>query len=256
MIMQQLKNTSQMTYQEQGLAGYILSNPRNIRTMNAKELAAAALTSPSTVTRFCKKLGYTGYPQFQLVFIEEYGQMDAGMNWEGFKSISVAEAMDHTLGLYEYVIKETIRLNTKYKLQRVMAILQRAEKIDFYGNDLNYLSLQKMCIQLRGMGILAHSYNALNQDYINSLSPKGCAGVMVSHSGNNPAMLNAAYELRRRGISTIALTSSQEHMLELTCGESLYIFADEEAGNPLARIISLDYLLNMLYLCLRARKKK
>ena len=191
MIMQQLKNTSQMTYQEQGLAGYILSNPRNIRTMNAKELAAAALTSPSTVTRFCKKLGYTGYPQFQLVFIEEYGQMDAGMNWEGFKSISVAEAMDHTLGLYEYVIKETIRLNSKYKLQRVMAILQRAEKIDFYGNDLNYLSLQKMCIQLRGMGILAHSYNALNQDYINSLSPKGCAGVMVSHSGNNPAMLNA-----------------------------------------------------------------
>ena len=54
MIMQQLKNTSQMTYQEQGLAGYILSNPRNIRTMNAKELAAAALTSPSTVRGFVK----------------------------------------------------------------------------------------------------------------------------------------------------------------------------------------------------------
>lgn len=256
MIMQQLKNTSQMTYQEQGIAGYVLSNPRDIRTMNAKELAAAALTSPSTVTRFCKKLGYAGYSQFQLAFIEEYGQLDTGTNWEGFKSISVAEAADHTLGLYEYVIKETMRLNSKYKLQRVMAILQRAEKIDFYGNDLNYLSLQKMCIQLSGIGISAHAYNALNEYYTNRLSPKDCAGVVVSHSGKNPAMLNAAYELRRRGISTIALTSSQEHMLELTCGESLYIFADDATVNPLARIISLDYLLNMLYLCLRARKKK
>ena len=112
MIMQQLKNTSQMTYQEQGLAEYILNNPQDIRTMNAKELAAAALTSPSTVTRFCKKLGYTGYPQFQLLFIEEYGQMDAKISWEGFKPISVAEAADHTLGLYEYVIEETMRLNS------------------------------------------------------------------------------------------------------------------------------------------------
>lgn len=256
MIMQQLKNTSQMTYQEQGLAEYILNNPQDIRTMNAKELAAAALTSPSTVTRFCKKLGYTGYPQFQLLFIEEYGQMDAKISWEGFKPISVAEAADHTLGLYEYVIEETMRLNSKYKLQRVMAVLQRAVRIDFYGNDLNYLSLQKLCIQLRGIGISAHTYNALNEDYVNSLSPKDCAGVMVSHTGKNAAILNAAYELRRRGIPTIALTSSQEHMLELTCGESLYIFADDAVGNPLARVISLDYLLNMLYLCLRVRKKK
>lgn len=256
MIMQQLKNASQMTYQEQGIAEYILGNPRDIRTMNAKELAAAALTSPSTVTRFCKKLGYAGYSQFQIAFIDEYGQAETGIKWEGFKAVPIPEAADHTLALYEYVIKETMRLNSKYKLQRVMAVLQRAEKIDFYGNDLNYLSLQKLCIQLRGMGILAHSYNALNQDYVKSLSPKGCAGVLVSHSGNNPAMLNAAYELRRRGISTIALTSSREHMLELTCNESLYIFSDDGTGNPLARVISLDYLLNMLYLCLRARKKK
>ena len=71
--------------------------------------------------------------------------MDAGMNWEGFKSISVAEAMDHTLGLYEYVIKETIRLNSKYKLQRVMAILQRAEKIDFYGNSPQRLRIGQKC---------------------------------------------------------------------------------------------------------------
>ena len=73
MIIQKLQQMKNMTHQEKLIADYILKNPESILSMNAKELSGTLYTSSSTIVRFCKKIGFSGYPQFQLQFIREYG---------------------------------------------------------------------------------------------------------------------------------------------------------------------------------------
>lgn len=48
------------------IADYILDNPDCIQHVTANELAKASGTSPATVIRFCRKLGYNGLPDMKM----------------------------------------------------------------------------------------------------------------------------------------------------------------------------------------------
>jgi len=75
MIHQQLADDSKFTFQEQAIVAFIREFPESILELSAKDLASASYTSAATVVRFCKKLGFKGYPDFQLKYVKEYGKL-------------------------------------------------------------------------------------------------------------------------------------------------------------------------------------
>ena len=74
MIMDRLKNTTNLTVQESAVADYIEKNPQSILNMSSHELAHASYVSPSTIVRLCQKLGLSGYTEFKSVYTGEYAQ--------------------------------------------------------------------------------------------------------------------------------------------------------------------------------------
>ena len=54
------------TASEKKLADYILSAQHSIAHMSISELADACSVADATVSRFCRRLGYKGYPDFKL----------------------------------------------------------------------------------------------------------------------------------------------------------------------------------------------
>lgn len=54
------------TASEKKLADYILSAQDCISRMSISELAAACSVADATVSRFCRRLGYRGYPDFKI----------------------------------------------------------------------------------------------------------------------------------------------------------------------------------------------
>ena len=62
---------TKLTPQEQNIVNYIDHHPKEVMTLNAKELSEKIFVSPPTMNRFIKKLGFSGYFDFQLTFIQE-----------------------------------------------------------------------------------------------------------------------------------------------------------------------------------------
>lgn len=54
------------TASEKKLADYILSAQNSISRMSISELASACAVADATVSRFCRRLGYKGYPDFKI----------------------------------------------------------------------------------------------------------------------------------------------------------------------------------------------
>lgn len=254
MILQQIQGIKNLTFQEQAVASYILANPDCILENNAKELAKLTFTSSSTIVRFCKKLGYEGYPNFQLQYTKEHVINHQYSNHLVTKDMLVKDVIDVVDNLYHYIVEETKNMLSKESLVRVINYMLQAKKIDFYASDINYSRIQSMCLKLNTINIQAQAYNALNQNYVRTVNPKDCLSFVVSHSGKNPSMVDIAYTLRKHNITTIALTSRIERALELVCNESLYMFSSDDDLHAIQYGLSLEYLLDILYSCLVAKK--
>lgn len=255
MIVEKMKSYS-FTSQEQALANYILEYPECILENNAKELAKITYTSSSTIVRFAKKLGFSGYPALQLQYTKEYTMKNQHQNYTVNKDTPIKEVVDVVENLYQYVIQETKQMISKDALVRIVNYMLQAKRIDFYASDLNYSRIQSMCIKLSTINVQAQAYNALNQSYIESINPKDCLSFVISHSGKNQAMIDIAYTLRKRNITTIALTSSIEQSLSLVCNESLYMFSSNDSLHAVQYGLSLEYILDILYSCLVSKKRR
>ena len=60
------------TAAEKKLADYILSAQDCISRMSISELASACSVADATVSRFCRRLGYKGYPDFKIAIANSF----------------------------------------------------------------------------------------------------------------------------------------------------------------------------------------
>lgn len=136
MIRHQLQQKKHFTYQEELIADYILEHPSYILEVSAKELAKKVYTSSSTIVRFCKKLGYDGFPAFQRQYAREYGikeQFSEKLIFENVTFEKIPQVLDN---MYQYVLQETEMILDKTVLLKVISSLLDMEAIDLYGADV------------------------------------------------------------------------------------------------------------------------
>ena len=62
----------------QRVAQLVLADPAGVAGWTITELARRADTSETTVSRFCRAVGFSGYSQLRLTLATEVGRLDAG----------------------------------------------------------------------------------------------------------------------------------------------------------------------------------
>ena len=256
MIIKQLQEGTAFTHQEKAVVHFILENQECILDKTAKEIALLTLTSPATINRLCKKLGFTSYHEFQLQYVSEHAQNKKNDQTKLDVIASNIELSETVEGLCQETVRYTQEMIKKNSLNRIVNRLVHSNRIDFYANDANFTRVQGACLKLSSLGINTQVFNTYNDFYSGTLTDNGSVAILVSHTGKNPVMINAAMELRRKNIYTIALTSNVNRKLDLLCNESLYIYSGHYELTSLQYGVSVDYLLDVIYTCLVARKRK
>lgn len=61
LIKDALEDTELMSDSEKELASFFLQERLDVAALTARQLAASLFVSPSTVTRFCQRLGFSGF---------------------------------------------------------------------------------------------------------------------------------------------------------------------------------------------------
>jgi RpiR family carbohydrate utilization transcriptional regulator len=198
---------------EQRVGKLVLQDPRAFANLPVTELADRAHVSKPTVVRFCRSVGYDGLSDFKLKL--------AGSVSEGVPFIHRSvDADDKTADVTVKVIDNTVAAFLKYRNdassfvidQAVQALAQThstGKRIEFYGvgnSGIVAQDAQHKFFRL-GMNTIAYSDGHMQVMSASMLGQGDCV-VVISNSGRTRDLMDACDIARKRGATTIVITSS------------------------------------------------
>ncbi len=258
MIFEKLRQNKNLSEVERGLAAYILKNPGSVVEMNIRELAQASFSSPSTITRLCRKLGTRGYTDFKVRLSGELHQEENGHpSIDANVPFSSGDSMEKIAKTIADISMESIQgtyRSLQYgRMENIVRCMMKSQRIDVYGEgDSLYAAFEfknkmlrigrTVCIE---MGVTQQSYQALGSD------PSHCA-VLISYSGENKNVIKVADILHKRRVPIVLITSEESSTL---CRYASFIIHTGAQEKPLmvAKLttygsqIAVHYVLDVLF---------
>lgn len=255
-MIQDIIQNIKLTPHEEAIVQYIQQHPDCILKHNAKELSQLIYVSPPTMVRFVKKLGFQGYHDFQLTYSQEYMMFNQTKDYHLDQNSSMNDIINVLPDIYYHVFMETKKITRTEAFVRTVNYMMEAKQIDFYANDNNYAEVQSACLKLSNIGIRAQAFNAVNTVYLDAIKPSNVLAFVVSHSGHNQTMVDAAYTLRKKRIRVIGITGKISPTLDMICNESLHIdsYQHHLPFGIMLYGISIHYIIDILYTALYFKK--
>ncbi len=228
MIIDKINELKNLTIQEKALVDYINREPDAVMSLGIIELAQASYVSTSTIIRLCKKIGLEGYRQFKYIYASEFNEIKSRyrrIDKIPFKeNENIDKIIDNLPYIYSSSIEYTKSMINRNDIIRATNLIKQAERIEIYANGFNYELGKQLAYKFEGVYKDAFVYNAPHWDHISylSFSKKKTIAIMISSTGNNPVILDAAYRLKKQNIKLISLTLKGSE-LEKLCDLSFYV---------------------------------
>ena len=238
---------------EQQIARYITEYPEEATLLTVRELAARTFTSPSSVVRVCRSVGFDGYKELRRALVGELAAL-------GDKGRHVEQELtpeDNVRDIVSKVTRKNIQsLSDSQKLlsaetvEECALLLDRCRCVILFGlgsslcvahdTYLKFLRLDKPCIINDDWHAqLLSARNATPQD----------VAIVFSYSGQTVEMIQCMETLKQNGTPIIAITRYSPSQVAELADYKLYIAANESLfrnGAMSSRIAQLN-VIDILY---------
>jgi RpiR family carbohydrate utilization transcriptional regulator len=218
---------------EQRVAHAVLADPRAIMALPVAEVARMAGVSNPTVVRFCRSMGFTGWPDFKLKLAGSLGQggvpfvhQAVGQDDQGREL--VAKITDNSIE----VLRSFSRAAPLRHIDRAIAALSETvrvgRRIEFHGVGNSGIVAQDAQHKFFRMGCHATALADGHLQIIGAtlLRPEDCL-VVISNAGRSRDLLDATELANKQGATTIAITASGS---PLAAQARIHIAADHPEG--------------------------
>lgn len=197
---------------EQRVARVVLENPAAVAHRSITEVAEAAGTSETTVTRFCKAIGVGGYPELRIALAAETARSEARTEQDLGSDISPTDDLRSVVAKVAYAdaraVEETAEQLDVDELQRVVDAVATARRIDVYGVGASAFVALDLQQKLHRIGLTSYAWSdthiALTSAAV--LRP-GDVAVGISYTGSTAEIVEALRVARQHGATTVALTN-------------------------------------------------
>lgn len=192
---------------ERTIAQYIIDHANDVSTMSVQELAARLDVAESSIIRFSKSLGYTGYSDFKRSLLVSAASPEQPIFTE-LKETDSMEAVSRKI--FQSNIQTLQRTVDQLDFQKVEEAARRigmAKKIMLIGVGASASIAEDFYVRLMRIGMNAEMYSDshLMQIKANLLSPEDVV-VAVSHTGRTSEILRALTTARAAGAAAIGIT--------------------------------------------------
>jgi DNA-binding MurR/RpiR family transcriptional regulator len=212
---------------------FIVENPDQMLRLSSAELAEVAGRSQSSVVKFSQKLGFTGYQELKLAVSEAKAH-----EWrapEGMVHGSIERGDAHLVVLQKLVaskiasIEQTISVNTQQEIDKVLSLIDQADRIHLAGVGASSLVARDFSYKLMKLGrnVMHDSDSHVQMASASTLGPRDVL-IAFSHSGASIETLRIAELARRRGAPIVVVASFNGNPLSRVADVLLYTVADEE----------------------------
>ncbi len=198
---------------EQRVARVVIGEAATAAKLTITELAERASTSETTVIRFCRAMGFAGYPQLRLTLAAEAGrnQDDGGDEAPG-SDISPTDELGQVVKKIAFAdaraVEDTGAQLDIGVLERVVDAVVAARRVDIYGVGASACVAHDFQQKLHRIGRMAYAWSDLHLA-LTSAALLGETDVAfgISHTGTTIDTIEAFAEAGRRGALTVALTN-------------------------------------------------
>jgi DNA-binding MurR/RpiR family transcriptional regulator len=199
---------------EQRVARQVLDSPQTVAASTISELARRCRTSETTVMRFCRAVGFNGYPALRLTLATELGRAQSAADTTRVLSsdIGPGDDLDQVVEKIAFAdaraVEETAQQLDVQVLHEVVDALASAPRIDVYGVGASAFVALDFQQKLHRIGQVAFAWPDPHVALTSAaLLDSGDVAVGISHSGATRDTLDALALARRRGATTVALTN-------------------------------------------------
>lgn len=202
---------------ERRVADVVLGAPSEAVAKTITELAEACRTSETTVIRFCRTVGFRGYPELRLALATELGR-DAARG-DNHKELGADIARDDTLReIVEKIgyadargVEETVGQLDLDALESVVDAVAGAGRIILYGlgaSGFAAVDLQRKLLRIgRSAFVFGDPHDAL---VAAALLRPGDVAFGMTHTGTTVETVHVLREARRHEAVTVAVTNAAQ----------------------------------------------
>ena len=197
---------------EQRVAKVVLEDPASVARRSITEVALAANTSETTVTRFCKAVGVGGYPQLRIALAADTARTEARTTRNLGGEIGPEDDLAAVIGKVSFAdaraVEETADQLEVATLEKVIEVVANAGRVDVYGVGASAFVAADLQQKLHRIGRVCFAWSDTHIMLTSAavLSP-GDVAIGVSHTGATTDTVEALRVAREHGAITIAVTN-------------------------------------------------
>lgn len=237
------------------VAEAINSRPQIVLELTISQLARACETSETSVVRFCRTLGFTGYSPLRLQMAAELAAetaqrgTDAPYGADILATDSLADMVAKISGSELFGIQETASSLDLVALQAVIDHILHASRVLVFGIGASNVGAQDLAQKLRRIGLVAlgehDAHSALTSA---ALLKPGDVAIGFSHSGRTRETIELLRIARAAGATTVAITNmdgsaidAQAHLTLRTAVRET-TFRSGAMASRIAQLTLVDYI--------------
>lgn len=221
------------------VADYLLRNPQAPLTLSIGELAEQAGTSPATVTRFCRMLGYSGYVDLRVSSATDVGRSASMDSWateigRGFGPEDSPEALLRMLiGGHTRTLREAtsaIDLAVMTEVSRRIAV---SAQVDIYGVAGSAVLAEELQGRLYRIGIRAYAWSEVHIGLTSAaIQDADAVAIGISTTGRTEEIIQMLTEAGRAGALTVAITNNPASPLAELADRTIVTSVHEQYLQP------------------------
>jgi RpiR family carbohydrate utilization transcriptional regulator len=206
---------------EQRVARLVLEDPRAFAQQPVAELAVRSQVSKPTVVRFCRSVGYDGLVDFKRKLA---GSVNEGVPFVHRSVDEDDKPHDIIVKVIDNVVSALLRYRNDagaHAFERAIEALAAAgranRRIEFYGVGNSGIVAQDAQHKFFRLGVNAVAISDGHVQVMSATMLKtGDVAVIISNAGRSRDLLDVAEIARRKGATTIAITSSGSALAQIS----------------------------------------
>ncbi|WP_425353047.1 MurR/RpiR family transcriptional regulator [Saccharomonospora piscinae] len=235
---------------EQRVAKVVLDEPSSVARRSITEVALAAKTSETTVTRFCKAIGVGGYPQLRIALAADTARTQARSSRDLGGDITADDDLASVVSKVGFAdaraVEETTEQLDIAELTRVTDLVANAGRVDVYGVGASAFVAADLQQKMHRIGRVSFAWSDTHIMLTSAaVLSEGDVAVAISHSGATTDTVEALRVAGEHGATTVAVTNFPRSPITAVADHVLTTAAREttfRSGATASRIAQLTVI--------------
>jgi DNA-binding MurR/RpiR family transcriptional regulator len=216
------------TQSEQKISEYILKNQQEVVNLSAQELGEKTGTSPASIVRFSRKLGFSGFGELKIEIAKTTNSEEEELDTIISPKDSVSDIAEKVVNRAVTSLKETYSLINIRDLEEAISLMREAETIYLFGigaSSLVAMDLMHKLVRINKR-VIFNIDSHLQLSAVVHITNKDVA-IGISYSGKTREVNEGIIRAKEKGAKVISITNCNKNPLSSMSDISLNIPNEE-----------------------------